>query len=715
MLISHDSICVMDSLHKRFRLLLCFLLATCLVFSFPIEKAEAKSNGVLVVAIDPGHGGGEAGAHANGVNEEEANWDIAVACMNELNTYSGVKAVLTKTNDQYMDREERINSAVNQGADIVVSIHCNSASAPSANGSEVWIPNNSAYLYNETHVVGEGAGNSILRNLSSSCGLYNRGVKTRNCTDGETYPSPGGLCDWYGINYWARWKGICGIIVEHAFVTNGSDASKLASSEWKTRMGQADAKGIAEYYGLSKTAGGGSDVSSSSVNKTGESVTTPMACEDNPAIMGSSKTSVNEMVAWFKSKNKTFPSSVYTKYGTSSIEQFCNILFEEAQAEGVRAEVVFAQAMKETGWLGFGGQVSAEQCNFCGLGATDGGAAGADFSKYGSDAVRMGLRAQVQHLKAYASTDSLKKEIVDPRFNYVTRGYAPKVKDLTGRWATSKTYGDDLTRMINDLLCQSADSSAKTSVKINLSDVPSEVTGKRTAYVDGVATTLDVDGKYGTVQISGSGPHSVTMYEYNSASAAAHDVYPTHMYSWIVSSNGSSYTATRYYGLDDLLRYAGSSIRITGKKGIRMITGMASTAKSMFTGSGVNGYTIVETGTLLAWNDRVTNGSLTFDTPGVSRGKAYVRGSQNPVFSSSNGVEYYTNVLVGFSGADQYKRDMAMRSYAILQDASGNKFTVYGGTVVRSIEYIAQQNAGSFAKGTSAYDFVHGIIDACRG
>lgn len=712
---SHWFFCPGSFIRKQCSLLLSALLAVCLVFSFPIEKAEAKSNGVLVVAVDPGHGGGEAGAHANGVNEEEANWDIAVACVNELNTYSGVKAVLTKSNDQYMDREERIDSAVNQGAGIVVSIHCNSASTPSANGSEVWIPNDSAYLHNETHVVGKGVGNSILSNLASSCGLYNRGVKTRNCTDGETYPSPGGLCDWYGINYWARWKGICGIIVEHAFVTNGSDAAKLASPEWRVRLGRADAKGIAEYYGLSKTTSGGSDVSSSSVSKTGESVTTQMAREDNPAIMGTSMTSVDKMVAWFKSKNKTFPSLTYAQYGASSIEQFCDILFEEAQAEGVRAEVVFTQAMKETGWLSFGGQVSAEQCNFCGLGATDGGAAGADFRKYGSNAVRMGLRAQIQHLKAYASTDSLKKEVVDPRFSYVTRGCAPKVKDLTGRWATSQTYGDDLARMINDLLGQSVDSSAKTSVKINLADVPDSVTGKRIAYVDGVATTLNIDGKYGFVDVSGSGPHSVTMYEYNSDSAAAHDTYPTHMYAWIVSSNGSSYTATRYYGLDDLLRYAGSSIRITGKKGIRMITGMASTTKSVFTGSGVNGYTVVETGTLLAWNDRVDNGGLTFDTPGVSRGKAYVRGSQNPVFSTSNGVEYYTNVLVGFSGAAQYKRDMAMRSYAILQDSSGNKFTVYGGTVVRSIEYIAQQNADSFAKGTSAYDFVHGIIDACRG
>lgn len=80
-------------MRKQCNLLLSALLAVCLVFSFPIEKAEAKSNGVLVVAVDPGHGGGEAGAHANGVNEEEANWDIAVACVNELNTYSGVKAV----------------------------------------------------------------------------------------------------------------------------------------------------------------------------------------------------------------------------------------------------------------------------------------------------------------------------------------------------------------------------------------------------------------------------------------------------------------------------------------------------------------------------------------------------------------------------------------------------------------------------------------------
>ncbi len=76
-----------------------------------------------------------------------------------------------------------------------------------------------------------------------------------------------------------------------------------------------------------------------------------------------------------------------------------------------------------------------EQCNFAGLGATNGGASGADFSSWGVDAVRIGLRAQVQHLKAYASCDPLVNDCVDPRFSYVTRGCAPCLADLNGKWA----------------------------------------------------------------------------------------------------------------------------------------------------------------------------------------------------------------------------------------------------------------------------------------
>ena len=107
-----------------------------------------------------------------------------------------------------------------------------------------------------------------------------------------------------------------------------------------------------------------------------------------------------------------------------------------------------------TGWLGFGGDVSIGQFNFAGIGAVGGGAQGASFPD-----VRTGIRAQVQHLRAYAdasvTAQSLANPVVDPRFAYVRKGGAPVVEHLgiqenpnhTG-WAAAKNYGHDLVSMM---------------------------------------------------------------------------------------------------------------------------------------------------------------------------------------------------------------------------------------------------------------------------
>ena len=109
--------------------------------------------------------------------------------------------------------------------------------------------------------------------------------------------------------------------------------------------------------------------------------------------------------------------------------------------------------MKETAWLKFGGDVKIEQNNFAGLGTTGGGVAGASFTT-----VREGIRAQIQHLKAYGSKDALKNECVDPRFSLVTRGSAPYVEWLGLKenpngygWATSEGYGIDIEKMVKNL------------------------------------------------------------------------------------------------------------------------------------------------------------------------------------------------------------------------------------------------------------------------
>ena len=159
------------------------------------------------------------------------------------------------------------------------------------------------------------------------------------------------------------------------------------------------------------------------------------------SIMGVSSTNINQMVAYYNSR-ATYPA-FYANSDAPTINDFCQIYIEECNAEGVRAEVAFAQAMKETGFLKFGGLVQIDQYNFAGLGATGPGFPGERY-----DSVRIGIRAQVQHLKAYASTEALNNPCVDSRFKYVTRGCAQYVEWLginenpyKKGWATAVNYG----------------------------------------------------------------------------------------------------------------------------------------------------------------------------------------------------------------------------------------------------------------------------------
>lgn len=180
-------------------------------------------------------------------------------------------------------------------------------------------------------------------------------------------------------------------------------------------------------------------------------------------IMGTSQTNVAQMVRYYKANASgydTFKAKYEGKYdgslakgGARTIEQFAQIFYEEANAEGVKAEVAFTQCMKETGFLKYGGDVLPNQYNFAGIGAT-GAVHGASFKD-----VRTGIRAQIQHLKAYASTIPLNNRCVDPRFNLVTRNSAPYVEWLGIQenpngygWATAKNYGYDIVGMVKVLL-----------------------------------------------------------------------------------------------------------------------------------------------------------------------------------------------------------------------------------------------------------------------
>jgi hypothetical protein len=131
-------------------------------------------------------------------------------------------------------------------------------------------------------------------------------------------------------------------------------------------------------------------------------------------------------------------------------EYFAELYVEEAELEGVNHDIAFSQMCLETGFLSFGGLVTPEMNNFCGLGSTGPGNRGIKFPS-----PRIGIRAQIQHLKAYATSAPLNQKIVDPRRRYVIIGSAPTIDDLSGAWAEDTEYAKKIKVILNRLYATS--------------------------------------------------------------------------------------------------------------------------------------------------------------------------------------------------------------------------------------------------------------------
>lgn len=173
--------------------------------------------------------------------------------------------------------------------------------------------------------------------------------------------------------------------------------------------------------------------------------------EQGTLIIGRSKATAAQMVS-YALKGNPKPLLPYC-----TIEELAQIFIEEGEIENVRADVAWAQALKETGYFKYGGIVLPEQNNYSGLGALNNNAKG-DAAIFESP--RIGARAQIQHLKAYASIETLKLQCVDPRFHLVKRGSAKYVEWLgyednpnsTG-WAwPGKGYGYDIIKIMESTL-----------------------------------------------------------------------------------------------------------------------------------------------------------------------------------------------------------------------------------------------------------------------
>ena len=163
-------------------------------------------------------------------------------------------------------------------------------------------------------------------------------------------------------------------------------------------------------------------------------------------IMGQAQASVDQMCSYIKKVNPKVSDSVI---------KMIPLYITEGVTEGVRGDIAFAQSCLETGNFTFSGSaVTLNQNNFCGMGVTSTGMKGNSFKTPAE-----GIRAQIQHLQAYASTSRLKQTVVDPRYTYVTKGCAECVEWLGIQenphhygWAAGKDYGQKIIQILNNIL-----------------------------------------------------------------------------------------------------------------------------------------------------------------------------------------------------------------------------------------------------------------------
>lgn len=138
-----------------------------------------------------------------------------------------------------------------------------------------------------------------------------------------------------------------------------------------------------------------------------------------------------------------------TKRPDADVNEILNFAVDyiiEAKEEGINSDVAFAQMCLETGYLRFGNLVQPEMHNYCGLGAMDAEHPGEYF-----DTRTLGIRAHIQHLQAYATTEDVKlnNELIDPRYGWVHKTkYVETIEGLAGTWATDKQYAEKIEKIL---------------------------------------------------------------------------------------------------------------------------------------------------------------------------------------------------------------------------------------------------------------------------
>lgn len=369
----------------------------------------------IKICLDAGHVGSKYNQSpvVKTYYESAMVWKLHLKLKAELET-RGFEVITTRADiDTDLGVYER--GAASKGCNVFISLHSNACSTESVDYPVVY----RAYdNLNDVDVLAL----QIAKKIGELMGTNQAGrTATRKNSAGGEY---------YGVLRGARAVGTpFYMLIEHSFHTNTAATKWLSVDANLDKLAVAEAELLADYFGVNDTP--------------------------KTEIMGEAHATSQQMALFCRSKNAE------PKLTSCTLEQLAEIFLEEGKAEGVRGDVAFAQSLHETGYFKFGGIVLPSQNNYAGIGALNGNATGqaATFPD-----PRTGVRAQIQHLKAYASTEPLVNTCVDPRFSLVTRGSAPYVEWLgaadnpNGKgWAVPGSgYGANVVKLLGQIMAQEA-------------------------------------------------------------------------------------------------------------------------------------------------------------------------------------------------------------------------------------------------------------------
>ena len=222
--------------HVYFRMLDGSMLA---VGGTQVELPSARS---YTIYIDPGHGGVDSGASYGGVYEK----NLALSVANKLKAnliQLGYQVLMTRTDDYSVDfKTERSQMANQSNADLFISIHFNATGLASSNATGIetyWYqydpeyqPKINAAMHNDPTRLAESEilANQVQTSLISGTGAVNRGVRR----------------DTFAV---LRETAIPAILVELGFMDNPSDLQKINQDSYQTKLANALAQGIDNWYG----------------------------------------------------------------------------------------------------------------------------------------------------------------------------------------------------------------------------------------------------------------------------------------------------------------------------------------------------------------------------------------------------------------------------------------------------------------------------------